>query len=275
MKMGIVGAGRMGWALAKLGRHFGDSVSLCVDIDEEVAKSFAQSFECPWATSLEDAGIAEHLMTLDALCLSVTDDAIAECVKALGNKLPHRCIVFHTSGVLSSSILKSALPQNACASLHPLAPCPLISATDIENLTFFRGLYFAAEGDEKALTLMRELVARLKGRLIAMIPQDKAKYHAAAVFASNYPLVLVNIAARLFADCGFEPNDAQNAAKSLFLRASHNLAQSSIREALTGPAKRGDTQTIDEHLKSLATEGVLKDLYTLLLDESYRLLKEH
>ncbi|MFA5624810.1 MAG: DUF2520 domain-containing protein [Bradymonadales bacterium] len=273
MRLGIMGAGRMGWSLAKLGRHFGDSIDLCIDIDTDAATEFAAAFACLWAKSPNDAKLKAALLELDAICLSVNDEAISSCAKTLAGKLSKDCIVFHTSGVLGSDVLREALSENACASLHPLAPCPLKASSDSENLDHFKGLYYAVEGDEAALILMRKFVQRLEGKLVAMMPQDKAKYHAAAVFASNYPLALVNVAARLFQACAFEKKDAYAAAKSLFLRASHNLAQTSLGAALTGPAKRGDHETINLHLEALSEDPSL-ELYNLLLDESYQMIAD-
>ena len=67
-------------------------------------------------------------------------------------------------------------------------------------------------------------------------------YHAAAVFASNYLVAITAVAERLFAAAGVpDPGAAMAPLQQATL---DNMRDSARREALTGPAARGDAGTV-------------------------------
>ena len=69
---------------------------------------------------------------------------------------------------------------------------------------------------------------------------DRARYHAAAVLASNYVIALHEAAARAFELAGLPRKAARGALAPLTLGAANALAGLPLEQALTGPLARGD-----------------------------------
>jgi predicted short-subunit dehydrogenase-like oxidoreductase (DUF2520 family) len=84
----------------------------------------------------------------------------------------------------------------------------------------------------------------------------KAKpiYHAGAVFASNYLVVVEAMAQRLLRHAGLTDADAWAALRPLVEGTLENLSRAEPKDALTGPVARGDTTTIVRHIESLTLD---------------------
>jgi predicted short-subunit dehydrogenase-like oxidoreductase (DUF2520 family) len=78
----------------------------------------------------------------------------------------------------------------------------------------------------------------------------KAAYHAAAVFASNYFVVVEAVAHRLLQRAGVPRAAAWRALRPLVEGTLENLARGPAA-ALTGPVVRGDVTTIRRHRAAL------------------------
>jgi len=107
------------------------------------------------------------------------------------------------------------------------------------------------------------------------------RYHAAAVFVANYPVTLLAEAKALMERAGVPAATAQRALLQLLRGTLNNLNGGAPQDALTGPAVRGDVQTIERHLNVLKDDPDLQQLYRRLADrtlalavESGRLTKE-
>jgi predicted short-subunit dehydrogenase-like oxidoreductase (DUF2520 family) len=100
---------------------------------------------------------------------------------------------------------------------------------------------------------------------------DHALYHAAAVFAANYPTLLLAEAIALAVDAGVEPETARQGMTALLGGAVNNLRNLPPSQAITGPAARGDEGTIRRHLDALRRDSELQRLYRLLADRTKRL----
>ena len=162
--------------------------------------------------------------------------------------------------------LKRSLESSGAAlgSWHPLQTFSLPAGEPAA----LAGSPAVIEGDPRALVTGRELADLLHLRPVIEIAGDrKASYHAGAVFASNYLVVLADIAARLARDAG-----ADGASAQLFLplmrRTLANYGTGGVA-TLTGPISRGDADTVARHLEAL--EGSERALYIALGREALRL----
>jgi predicted short-subunit dehydrogenase-like oxidoreductase (DUF2520 family) len=108
------------------------------------------------------------------------------------------------------------------------------------------------------------LAARLGAHALRIPAGEKATYHAAAVFASNFPTVLAAVAAHLLAGAGIEESEAWGAIRALMRGAVANLDDATPARALTGPIARGDADTIAKHHGALASQPATRALYASL-----------
>ena len=77
--------------------------------------------------------------------------------------------------------------------------------------------------------------------------------------ASNLVIGLYKLAADNLSQCGFTPDEAEQALKPLFQNNAENLMAYGMRDALTGPVARGDVETVKKHLSVL--QGSSLDAY--------------
>lgn len=189
-----------------------------------------------WATSLCGRGddLAAAARHTDVLVLAVPDDAIAEVARLIEPHGP--TLVVHLSGAIDLEALR---PHGRRAGLHPLTSLP-----DAERgAAALRGGWFGVEGDDGVL----DVVAALQGRPVWIKSGDRARYHAAAVIASNHLVALMGQVERLAAGLDV-PAEAFLALAGGSL---DNVAQLGSARALTGPVSRGDWDTVRRHLAAI------------------------
>jgi predicted short-subunit dehydrogenase-like oxidoreductase (DUF2520 family) len=196
------------------------------------------------------------------LLLAVPDGAIAEVAAEIaGLGAPgDGCVAFHLSGARPASSLEPLAERGyAVGSLHPLQ-----AVADAEQgPDRLRGAFYTFEGDAGAREAAAQIVEAAAGTLLEVHPEDKARYHAACVFASNYVVSCAGVATRLLADAvGISREEAARALQPLWSGAVANLERPGLPQALTGPIARGDIETVRDHLATL--EGDTRELYTRL-----------
>jgi predicted short-subunit dehydrogenase-like oxidoreductase (DUF2520 family) len=106
------------------------------------------------------------------------------------------------------------------------------------------GATYCVAGDERAA----QLVADLGGRAITVADADRVAYHATACVTANHLVALLGQAERLAQSAGLELADFLELAKY----ALEDVERFGPTAALTGPASRGDLETIDAHLGAIS-----------------------
>jgi predicted short-subunit dehydrogenase-like oxidoreductase (DUF2520 family) len=196
----------------------------------------------------------------DLTFITCKDDSIALVVAELAEKgqfAPHSLVV-HCSGVLDSSIL-APLKQLGCsiASFHPLRAF----RNDHLDAEAFAGRYCVLEGDTEACHDIETIFEPLGAKIMAIKPQGKVAYHAAACMLFNYSVTLAACSEALLQKAGIPAGMIQEMICNQIQNTLDNLRQSpNIGSALTGPLKRGDEQTIALHLQAIE-EPTIKALY--------------
>jgi predicted short-subunit dehydrogenase-like oxidoreductase (DUF2520 family) len=91
----------------------------------------------------------------------------------------------------------------------------------------------------------------LGAKLVAIRPEAKKLYHAAAVFASNYLVTLGDAALAAYAGAGIAREDALRMIAPLMQNTLANLLAHGPEAALSGPVARGDMETVARHAAAL------------------------
>jgi predicted short-subunit dehydrogenase-like oxidoreductase (DUF2520 family) len=244
--VGILGAGRVGAGLALALTRAGREVRLTSRRPVRVPAPLS-------LTVAVDGPGAAWLGEVDALILAVPDDRIRPVAHHLWDTkgIGPRHTVLHCSGVLGQEALAPLVPTRAAlGSLHPLQT---ISDPEVAPERF-RGAWAAVEGSSTALDVAEDLARAIGLRPFRITPKAKVLYHAGAVFASNYLVVVEAIAQRLLRHAGLSDEDAWAALSPLVRGTITNLLAGDPRAALTGPVARGDTDTILRHLSALTLD---------------------
>ena len=111
------------------------------------------------------------------------------------------------------------------------------------------------EGDPKYLDTWIRLLQDCGLRCKQISAEEKVRYHASAVMASNLVCGLYAMAAEELTACGFTEEEAEQALAGLFLDNASGIAAKGPVLQLTGPAERGDAETVAKHLDVLTGEN--------------------
>jgi len=155
-------------------------------------------------------------------------------------------IVLHTCGALDRAVLRPMERRGAATgALHPLQT---FSGQHLPNLD---GCACAIDGNPAAMACARRICREL-GCIPIRVPRNsRAAYHAAAVLAAGHVLAAVEAAARILMALGFSRRKAIKTLLPLTRQTLSNFERSGGPRSWTGPASRGDLQTIRKHLSAL------------------------
>jgi predicted short-subunit dehydrogenase-like oxidoreductase (DUF2520 family) len=258
--LNLIGAGHVGRVL---GRLLADAGGCTVQDVLTRTLASAQDAVAFIGGGRAVAGMAE-LRRADITMLAVGDDQIAQ----VGAQLAATCdlsgsIVFHCSGALSSLDLRAASDAGAfVASVHPIR-----SFADPEAVALtFGGTFCGVEGDGGALSVLEQALRDCGARLVAIDAGAKTVYHAAAVFASNYLVTLVDAALRAYQAAGIPEPVARELAQPLAMEALANAFRLGPAAALSGPIARGDMATVVRQQRAVEQwDGPSGQLYQALV----------
>jgi len=190
--------------------------------------------------------------------LAVPDDAIPPLAQILAasGAITAEQVVLHLSGSRGQEAL-AALTRTAAAlgSLHPLQTLVEPDRAPLH----LRGAWAAVEGMPRAVREAERLARAIGLRPFPLRAEQKLRYHAGAVFASNYFVVVEAMAEQLLREAGLSGADAWAALRPLVRGTLDNLVREGPLQALTGPVLRGDADTLTRHLAVLP--GDAADLY--------------
>ncbi len=224
--------------------------------------SGVQQFTGLEQVSEENLGRCIFLTTPDDQIRKVTGQLSAAPVKWESR------IVVHCSGALDSGVLNDLAERGAAtASFHPMQTFTEESSSDS-----FRRIYVTIEGDRRALKLLKDFAEKIGSTPLELTRDQKTSLHIAAVFLSNYLVSLGGFAESLINNSSAEPG--LKLFQPLILQTVKNMTEKGPKRALTGPVKRGDTETVRLHLERLAKEDLRPELvqaYSLLGLEALRL----
>jgi len=202
------------------------------------------------------------LALANVVLIAVRDGEIDGAMRELlAATLSAGAVVLHASGSAEPAALELLRAHgHPGGTFHPLLPL-----TDPARATEqLRRAWIGIDGDEAARAVSRELAAAIGARVLEIPESAKARYHAAAVFASNFPIVLLATAMRLLTSAGVPEDAARGALGTLLVAAAENASAMGPAKALTGPVARGDLETVRAHLGVLGDEPEVLELYRVL-----------
>jgi predicted short-subunit dehydrogenase-like oxidoreductase (DUF2520 family) len=239
-RVGVVGAGRLGTALAAALREAG------VEVEGPV-------------------GRGEVPRGCEAIVLCVPDAEIPAAAATVAGAAP---LVGHTSGATRLAALEAA--GGAAFGLHPLQTFPerapsdafpaggsdsakrIPSGAGLSALEAFSRAGCAVAGTTPAALDFAGRLARLLGMTPFEIDDEgRAAYHAAASVASNFTVTLLAAAERIAAGAGLAPHEARALLAPLVRRTVESVAELDPERALTGPIARGDDGTVEAQRRAL------------------------
>ena len=242
LRIGVVGAGRVGAVLAAALRSAGHEVVAAAG-ESDASRGRIRAL-LPGVTVAKPTDVAR---SCDLLLLTVPDDMLSNVVTMLSASGAVRAdqVVVHTSGRHGLAVLEPARQVGArTIAMHP-AMTFTGTAVDLPRL---RGCVFGvtAEGTDRALA--ESLVADLGGRRMWVPEERRTLYHAGLAHGANHLVTLVAEAMEILSAAGAE--DPAATLRPLLTAALDNALEVGDA-ALTGPIVRGDVETVRAHVADL------------------------
>ncbi len=227
MKVFILGAGKVGRALAAALKQRGTSVSLRPG----------------------RKGVPTTRIDADVIVLALRDKQLGPVAADLASSgvVPRTAVVVHNAGSLPAEVL--APLRGLCAGIAQMHP--MISFASRSRFpTLARG-HVHVKGDPKA-----EKRARALSKSLGMTPRTFAKldtvgYHAAAGLVANGAAALAAIGVELLVASGVPRADAPKMLGPLLRSVAENVESLGFPDALTGPVRRGDAGAIGRQIELL------------------------
>jgi predicted short-subunit dehydrogenase-like oxidoreductase (DUF2520 family) len=202
----------------------------------------------------------------DIVWLLHTDDALATTAKALARSTGWRGkVVFHSSGALSSDVLKPLKQAGAyTASLHPMMTFVSGTTPDMSKVPF------AVEGDRQAVAAAKQIVRRLGAEAFPIRKSAKVLYHALGSFSSPLVVATLVTAERVGRAAGLSLTETRKVMAAILQQTLKNYLERGPAAAFSGPIKRGDLETVRRHLRKLKRVPEAPEVYRALVRSAVR-----
>ncbi|MGA0560507.1 Rossmann-like and DUF2520 domain-containing protein [Larkinella sp. VNQ87] len=258
MKLSFIGAGNLAWHLAmafenaghyicevysRTPQHAGQLISMLYDARPSPDLNFAES-------------------EAELFVLAIPDDAIDEVTAQL--VLPENAMVVHTSGSKSLESLRRLMDIYSDVPVRTGVFYPLQTfSKGIKPLSFDIIPLCIEASDPETETELVALGQSMSQIVYLVNSHERKVLHVAAVFACNFTNYLLGLAKDL--------TDAEDLEFDLL----RPLIEETVQKALdaehpalvqTGPARRGDLNTLRLHQSYLSDKPTLLQVYRLLSD---------
>lgn len=268
MKIGFIGAGKVG---CTLGLYLGKTN----EIVGYMSRSADSAHFAANLTNSETFNNPSELFKLsDIVYITTPDTEIGPTWKRIVSQTESSGVlkgktVAHASGSLSSSEFEGADKLGAYAiSSHPL----FAISSKTETAKELHKALIVIEGSREKIADVSRMFSEAGNKVQTIPTEQKTRYHAAAVLASNHVVALYHIALKQLIECGFDNEAAREALNPLFLGNASHVAEEGPIQSLTGPAERNDLKTINKHLETL--QGRARLVYELLNQEALEIAQE-
>jgi predicted short-subunit dehydrogenase-like oxidoreductase (DUF2520 family) len=245
-RLALVGAGRVGTGVAALLRFAGHQVVGVHSRSPESATRAAERLEAPVVERIDDLPLS------DVVLIGAPESAIEEVASALALRAVPGMVVVHLAGAYGLSPLRPVIHSGARgAALHPVQAMPSVERA----LQRLRGSAWGVTCPEDLRGWAHALIKDdLGGHPIDVAEDDRPLWHAASVTTSNGIAGLMSAGERILASIGIE--HPETILGPLAAGTVANARDGGGGSAtLTGPAVRGERDTIERHLDALRSHA--------------------
>ncbi|HYH35666.1 MAG TPA: Rossmann-like and DUF2520 domain-containing protein [Nocardioides sp.] len=246
LRVGVVGAGRVGAVLAAALREAGHEVVAAAGESDASRSRIAGLL--PGVPVRKPTAVAR---ASELLLLTVPDDMLDNVVSMLAasGALREGQYVVHTSGRHGLAVLAPAAALGA----RPVALHPAMTFTGTEvDLPRLSGCALGVTVAEAEREIAAQLVADLGGHATWVPEERRSLYHAGLAHGANHLVTLVAQARELLSASGVA-DPAATLGPLLQAALDNSLGQGDA--ALTGPIVRGDVETVRAHLADVAANA--------------------
>lgn len=245
LRIGFVGAGRLGTALAWSLAGAGLRVAAVANPTRAKAQALAARI-----AGCEVSSPQELAQTCDLVFITTPDSAIAQSAQAV--RWRAGSAVVHCSGATEVDALACAEHDGAyIGGFHPMQTFGDPAAA-VESLP---GSTITIEAREPLDATLVALAARLGCRVNRLPPGMRGRYHAAAGYTSQFINALFAEAAAIWQSWGATEAAALEALLPLAHGTLASIRSAGIAAGMPGPVSRGDVASVEKHIAALSDLG--------------------
>jgi len=252
-KIVCIGAGKLASQLMPALEHAGYDVLQVYSRTSLHSNALADQLKNAKATT----DLSKIQESADVYFFALNDDAmenVADKVSYLENE---KSIFVHTSGILSLN----AIPFKRRGIFYPLQSFSQNHAVDWKKTP----ILVTGENEEINSTL-QVMASKISHLVYKVGDQDRAALHVAAVFANNFTNHMLTLAEKICT----EHHVSFEILKTIIRETIEKAVEAGPRNSQTGPAVRGDQQTIDKHLQMLNADSKMRELYLMITQSIMR-----
>lgn len=247
-KIILIGAGNVATHLGLALYKSGVEVLQVFSRNLKKAKQLAQKLE---AKPINDLSKITKKGTI--YIIAVHDDAIREVAEQLAYLKGEKRLFVHTSGATPSTVFKGVFKNYGV--FYPLQTFSIDRKADFQNIPIC-----IDTKKEKRISILQELADQLSPKVYQINDLERSVLHVAAVFVNNFTNHLFHIGEQI---CE-EGNVDFDILRPLIQETAAKVQFNKPLSMQTGPAKRGDSKTIQRHLNHLKDQSDFKEFYELL-----------
>lgn len=227
----------------------------------KVAKALYRALkEITDVTIISSRGDFSTIQAAQLYIIAVKDDVITEVSERLSQHIGD-AIVCHTSGTKSIYNLSNKIANRAV--LYPLQ-----SFTDNVTIDFCSIPILIEAETEQVKDFMFNFVELLSRHVYEVDSSTREHIHLSAVFVNNFTNHIFTLAGDIIS----KNNLPKELLHPLITSTFERLKEISPMEAQTGPARRGDTKTINRHKEILRDNPDMLSVYTSITES---IIKKH
>ncbi|MFT7901209.1 DUF2520 domain-containing protein [Tenacibaculum ascidiaceicola] len=240
IKVVIIGGGNVATHLANAFSKTNE-----VSLVQMYARNIEQIQHLKEATPITNS--IELLTEADVYIIAVSDDAIGDVSRKIEQK---NGLVVHTSG----SVAMQSLQNTGRKGIFYL----LQSFSKDKDVNFDEIPFCLEAENEEDLQLLEALAKSIGKKIYRINSEQRKRLHVAAVFVNNF----TNHMYKIGADICNEHQVPFEVLLPLIQETAQKITELSPKAAQTGPAKRNDQKTIQNHLALLNAEQ--QEIYKLI-----------
>jgi predicted short-subunit dehydrogenase-like oxidoreductase (DUF2520 family) len=251
MKIVFIGSGNVAHFLAHQFAAAGHHITMVISKTIAHAQKLARLHNCDSSTDLVDLP-AE----VDLVCICVPDDAIAKLdFKTTG-------LVVHCSGASDIEMLSQFSSAYGC--IWPVASISEHTAAHMQDVSIC-----ISANTSNVMEILMSLCLPFAKNVIPLTEEQKRYAHLVATIGNNLCNHLLGKAHNI---C-FERNLDPEMFTQLFQQPANYFLQGSNHTLQTGPARRGDTNTLEMHSVLLSQDEATLKLYKTIsasIEQDYK-----
>jgi predicted short-subunit dehydrogenase-like oxidoreductase (DUF2520 family) len=256
MKIGIIGAGKVGIALGHVLQNKGFAVVAVASRREEpleLARNYIPG------RVLYTKNVSDVVREADVIAVTTQDREIHPAALEIFRNVEKldRKLFFHTSGAHPATELSPLEQKGAMlGSLHPLQTFPDVNS----GIVALPGTYIFIEGDEKAIPVLDLLASTIGFKAVRIESRNKLLYHLSAVFVCNLLTALMHTGEGIVNRIGIDLMPFFPIIETTL----RNIEKKGPLLSLTGPVVRGDAGTVASHLEAIKGMEPQESVYRML-----------